>query len=97
MRKTVDKTRNHRTLESISKEVVSKILDELFHKGKTDMKDPKINGKESTVYRKNSGLYIQCQYYPDAKHHPTFRSEVILHPSQIYEKEIEYKFGLCAP
>lgn len=60
-----------------------------------DLKEPKIDGKEAAVYRKNSGFYVQCQFFPNAMQHPSFRSEIILRPSDIYEKEIEYKFGLC--
>lgn len=92
----MNKTRNHRTSENFSKEVVSKILGELFYNGGKGLKQPRINGKQSTMYRKNSGLYVQCQYFPNAMHHPDYRSEVILNPSDVYVREIEYKFGLCA-
>lgn len=78
-----------------SKEDISKILDEMFRHIKMDPNEPKIIGKQSAIYRKNSGFYVQCQNFPNAVYHPTFLSEVILHPSTIYENEIEYKFGLC--
>lgn len=79
----------------VSKEAISKILENLFVVDNVDLNDPKIDGKESTIYKKNSGFFVQCQYLPNAMQHPTLRSEVILHPSDIYEKEIEYKFGIC--
>lgn len=70
------------------------MLEDLFSADKVDRKDPKIDGKSLAVYRKNSGFFVQCQFLPNAMN-PTLRSEVLLHPSDIYEKEIEYKFGLC--
>lgn len=92
--KSADKMKNQRTQKNVSRDAVSKILEGLFQDSK-DLNEPKINGKESATYRKNCGFYVQCQYFPTAVYHPTFSSEIILHPSNIYENEIEYKFGLC--
>lgn len=62
---------------------------------KQEPNEMKINGKDSATYRKNAGFYVQCNHFPNAVHHPNLISEVILHPSHIYENEIEYKFGIC--
>lgn len=71
------------------------MLEGLIDKVNRDNKSPKINGKGSTKYRKNSGFYIQCQNYPNAMHDPVYVSDIMLNPSDFYSKEIEYKFGLC--
>ncbi|KAG4074957.1 hypothetical protein HA402_014536 [Bradysia odoriphaga] len=89
----LNKTRNQRApSSSISKQVISKLLGELLDKVEKDDTVPKINGKGSSKYRKNSGFYIQCQNYPNAMNHG---SDIMLNPSDFYAKQIEYKFGLC--
>ncbi|XP_037034054.1 maltose epimerase-like [Bradysia coprophila] len=92
-KENLNKTRNQRTSSSsISKQVISKMLGEVLDKVEKDDTVPKINGKGSSKYRKNSGFYIQCQNYPNAMHHG---SDILLNPSDFYAKQIEYKFGLC--
>lgn len=91
----MNRTRNQRSLTSVSKHVVSKMLDVLLDKVKKDDTTPTINGKRLSKYRKKSGFYIQCQNYPNLSQQILHGSDIILSPSDLYAKEIEYKFGLC--
>jgi len=55
--------------------------------------DGSITGKYGVVYRKNFGLCLEAQHFPDSPNHPEFPS-TLLKPGEIYMQETVYKFGI---
>ena len=49
-------------------------------------------GKEGAIYRRNSGLCLETQYYPDSLNNSNFPS-VILKPEEEYKHTTIYKFS----
>jgi len=55
--------------------------------------DGTITGKGGTVYRRRSGLCLECQHFPDSPNRPQFPSTV-LKPGQRYTQTTVYRFSV---
>jgi aldose 1-epimerase len=54
--------------------------------------DGTIVGKGAVAYRRNAGLCLETQHFPDAPHHPHFPS-VVLRPGETYRSRTVYRFS----
>lgn len=55
--------------------------------------DGKLMGKKGDAYKKNDGLCLETQHFPDSPNHKNFPS-TILRPGEKYQSQTVYKFGI---
>jgi aldose 1-epimerase len=80
--------------DSITGRVMEVFTDEpgmQFYSG--NFLDGSITGNNGMIYRKNFGLCLETQHFPDSPNHPEFPN-TILRPGEEYKQKTVYKFGI---
>ena len=80
--------------DSITGRVMEVFTDEpgmQFYSG--NFLDGSISGSNGMIYRKNFGLCLETQHFPDSPNHPEFPNTIIKPGEEYFQKTI-YKFGI---